>query len=228
MLHKLNFTVFVAVELCISGARIWMRCLQDEKALLSGPTVRGLSCLTPLLPLLDLAEIPETLLPRYVAAWLLMHRVTLARCDGDALLMRLALGGTIQGALLSNLWTAQQPEVRRDGPALTVVNIYKASSQRTLKKDSGKGHCWPLLPMQMSPRALCPPSNVEFQPCCLAGRFLKDVISVMLTVDVALAMSEQNAASLSTRGVCLHTARVSRKVSLAASWLTCCALSCFA
>jgi hypothetical protein len=68
--------------------------------------------MTPLLPLLQLAGVSESLLPRYAVAWLLVHRVTQTRWDGDALLVRLALDGTLQVALQCNLWTLQWPEVR--------------------------------------------------------------------------------------------------------------------
>jgi hypothetical protein len=76
-----------------------------------GPTQRGPSCLTPLLPLLRSQFVPVSLLPIYSAAWLLVRVVTESRGDGDTLLGRIALDGALESALKSSVWRPHNFEV---------------------------------------------------------------------------------------------------------------------
>lgn len=86
--------------------------LQGSTSLQQGPTQRGPSCLTPLLPLLRLRCPSDAALPRYAAAWLLVRRLVEVRADGDALLARLLLDGTLQAALRSSVWDTSSSAVR--------------------------------------------------------------------------------------------------------------------
>ena len=47
----------------------------------------------------------------YASSWLLLHRITKARWDGDALLSRLVVDGTLIRALQSSLWSLQGDQV---------------------------------------------------------------------------------------------------------------------
>lgn len=86
--------------------------VQGEDALLRGPTRHGPACLTPLLSLLRLKDVSAGAMGAYGAAWLLMHRVTSARWDGDALLSRLLADGTLVCALTSTLWRVPDEQAR--------------------------------------------------------------------------------------------------------------------
>lgn len=86
--------------------------VQGPDALLHGPTQRGPACLTPLLPLLRAEAVSPALMPAYTSAWLLMRMVVEVRSDGDAMLARLLLSGTLESALRSSVWQASRAQVR--------------------------------------------------------------------------------------------------------------------